>query len=99
MGSPKIINVSVPIGYDYRTVQLSELEWKRVQQGKELIKEVEDSYEGYDYIYTFDFNSNRQKGSSLVVTHEPVEDEGHPSGATGFIGNIEDAEIDIETDS
>ena len=41
MGSPKIINVSVPIGYDLRTVQISELEWKRVQQGKELIRRVD----------------------------------------------------------
>ncbi len=99
MGSLKTINVSVTVGYDLRSVQLTELEWKMVQEGKELVKEVEDSYEGEDFIYTFMFNSNYDEGYSLVVTYEPVEDGMGLYGATGFIGNIEDAYIHVETDN
>lgn len=99
MVSLKTINISVTVGYDLRSVLLTELEWKMVQEGKELVKEVEDSYEGEDFIYTFMFNSYYDKGCSLVVTHEPVEDEGGFSGATGFIGSIEDAYIHVETDN
>ena len=99
MSKVKTINVSVTVGYDLRSVLLTELEWKMVQEGKELVKEVEDSYEGEDFICTFMFNSYYDEGGSLVVTHEPVEDDGGFSGATGFIGSIEDAYIHVETDN
>lgn len=79
------INVSVEVGYELRTVSLTELEWKSVQAGEPLTKEIEDYYEGEKFTYEFHFNSEYYKGNSLVVTYDDGD---------GFIGGIEDAYID-----
>lgn len=81
----KSIDISVVIGYELRTVSLSELEWERIQSGHFLSKEVVDYYEGEEFTYKFIFNSSQRNGSSLVVTYDDAD---------GFIGNIEDAIID-----
>ena len=81
----KTINVSVEVGDELRTVSLTELEWKRIQAGENLTKEIEDYYEGEEFSYEFHFNSSQHEGNSLVVTYDDAD---------GFIGNIEDAFID-----
>ena len=85
MVKPKSVNVSVEIGYELRTVSLSELEWKKVRTGHSLSKEILDYYEGEEFTYEFHFNSSDYKGNSLVVTYDDAD---------GFIGNIEDAFIE-----
>ena len=85
MSEIKEINISVEIGSELRTVSLSELEWKHIQSGHSLSKEVVDYYEGEEFTYKFNFNSSQHKGNSLVVTYDDAD---------GFIGNIEDAIID-----
>ena len=80
----KTINLSVEVGYELRTVSLSELEWKKVRSGHSLSKEIVDYYEGEEFTYEFHFNSSDYKGNSLVVTYDDAD---------GFIGNIEDAII------
>lgn len=79
------INVSVEVGYELRTVSLTELEWKSVQAGETLTKGIKDYYEGEEFTYEFHFNSEYYKGDSLVVTYDDGD---------GFIGSIEDAYID-----
>lgn len=85
MSKKKEISISVEIGYELRTVSLSETEWKRVQSGDVLLKEVVDYYEGEEFTYVFHFNTGLHQGNSLVVTYEDAD---------GFIGNIEDAILD-----
>ena len=85
MTRPKSIGLSVEIGYELRTVSLSDLEWSRVQSGHALSKEVVDYYEGEEFTYVFHFNSEIHQGNSLVVTCEDAD---------GFIGCIEDAHLD-----
>ena len=77
-----MIQVSVDIGYDLRTVELSPQEWKAVQRGQRLVREVEDYYEGEAFTYVFRFNE--RKGSTLVVTYDDAD---------VFIGDIGDAII------
>ena len=79
-------NITVEIGYELRTVSLTEKEWKRVKSGDHLIKSTQDSYEGELFTYQFEFNGDAYKDATLVVTYD--------DGGTGFIGNIEDAIID-----
>ena len=85
MSKKKEISISVEIGYELRTVSLSETEWTRVQSGHALSKEVVDYYEGEEFTYVFHFNTELHQGNSLVVTYEDAD---------GFIGNIEDAILD-----
>ena len=77
-----MIHVSVVVGYDLRTVELTHDEWAAVQNGQHLIREVVDYYEGEKFTYVFAFND--RQGSSLVVTYD---------NADGFIGDIGDAII------
>mgnify|MGYP001472781884 CR=1 FL=1 len=84
-----MILVSVEIGYDLRTVELTPQEWEAVQRGQHLIREVEDYYEGEAFTYVFAFND--RKGSSLVVTYDDAD---------RFIGDIEDAIIgELDSDA
>ena len=85
MSKKKEISISVEIGYELRTVTLSETEWTRVKSGDVLLKEVVDYYEGEEFTYVFHFNTELHQGNSLVVTYEDAD---------GFIGNIEDAILD-----
>ena len=77
-----MISVCVEIGYDLRTVELTKSEWQSVLDGKTLIREVEDCYEGETFTYVFQFNV--REGNSLVVTYDDAD---------GFIGDIGDAII------
>ena len=79
-------NVTVEIGYELRTVSLTEKEWNFVKSGNHLIKSTQDSYEGELFTYQFEFNGDAHEDATLVVTYD--------DGGTGFIGNIEDAIID-----
>ena len=78
-----MIQVSVEIGYELRTVELTRQEWEAVQKGQHLIREVEDYYEGEAFTYVFAFNI--RKGSSLVVTYDDAD---------AFVGDIGDAIIE-----
>ena len=82
----KRYNVTVEIGYELRTVSLTEKEWKRVKSGDYLIKSTQDSYEEELFTYQFEFNGDNYEDATLVVTYD--------DGGTGFIGNIEDAIFD-----
>ena len=77
-----MIQVSVEIGYDLRTVELTSDEWTAVQNGENLVREVVDYYEGEEFTYVFIFND--REGSSLHVTYDDGD---------GFIGDIRDAII------
>ena len=41
-----LIQVSVEVGYDLRTVELTHDEWAAVQNGQHLLRKVVDYYEG-----------------------------------------------------
>ena len=78
-----MIQVSVEIGSELRTVELTHQEWETVQRGQHLVREVEDYYEGEAFTYVFRFNE--RQGSTLVVTYDDAD---------GFIGDIGDAIIE-----
>jgi hypothetical protein len=77
------IQISVEVGYDLRSVELTPDEWGEVQNGQHLVREVVDYYEGEKFTYVFAFND--RQGSSLVVTYDDAD---------GFEGNIGDAIIE-----
>jgi hypothetical protein len=78
-----MIQVSVEIGNELRTLALTHQEWETVQRGQHLVREVEDYYEGEAFTYVFRFNE--RKGSTLLVTYDDAD---------GFIGDIGDAIIE-----
>lgn len=78
-----MIRVSVEIGNELRTVELTHQEWQTVQRGQRLVREVEDYYEGEAFTYVFRFNE--REGSALVVTYDDAD---------GFIGDIGDAIVE-----
>ena len=78
--TPHKVRLSVEVGYDLRSVDLTLDEWAQVQGGEKLVREVIDYYEGEAFTYVFAFNA-RNKGS-LVVTYDDAD---------GFLGDIEDA--------
>jgi len=75
-----LIQVSVEVGYDLRTVELTHDEWAAVQNGQHLLRKVVDYYEGDAFADVFAFND--QQGYSLVVTCGDTD---------RFIGDIGDA--------
>ena len=85
------INVSVEIGYELRTVQLTEEEWDDVNKGEFLSKSIEDNYEGEVFVYEYQFHADYPKDSTLYVTNAQ---KGDFDGGQGFVGNIEDAIIE-----
>ena len=80
----KGVRISVEIGYELQSIDLTERQWKKVQQGKEFTKSVWGAYEGERFRYYFSFNYPRHDGQKLVVSY---------GEAVGFIGMIEDAMI------
>jgi hypothetical protein len=74
--------VSIPIGDDLRTVNLTEKQWKAVQDGKPLVKSVKDHYEGQEFTYVFHFNMDPE--NSLMVTYDDAD---------GYLGDIADAMV------
>lgn len=75
--------ISVSIGYDLRTVEVSAGDWKAIERGEAKIFEVEDYYEGELFTYLFEFNISAKH--SLVVTY---------GDADGYLGDISDALIE-----
>ena len=74
------IRVSVEVGYDLRSIELTPEEWASVQTGQNLVREVIDYYEGEAFTYVFAFNTRNE--GSLVVSYDDAD---------GFLGDIEDA--------
>ena len=83
-----IVSVTVQIGYESHTAELTEAEWRAVKEGKALTKDVESYYEGEAFNYSYSFNGGGE--NSLCVYYSTDEDFGD-----GFIGRIEDAMVDI----
>ena len=89
----KKINVSVEIGYELRTVELTQKEWDNVNKGEYLSKSIEDIYDGEVFVYEFQFNPENPKDSTLYVTYTRKGDDDY---GEGFIGNIGGAMIHEE---
>lgn len=83
-----IVSVTVQIGYESHTVELTEVEWRAVKEGTALTKDVESYYEGEAFTCSFSFNGGGE--DTLCVYYFNDEDFGD-----GFIGGIEDAMVDI----
>ena len=81
----KKINVSVEIGYELRTVELTQKEWDDVNKGEFLSKTIEDMYEGEILEYEFVFNNNQSDKVELIVTYEGESE--------GFRGSLDEAII------
>ena len=79
----KTVSLSVEIGYELQSVELSATEWDNVKAGKELLKTSIGWYEGVEHTYEFHFNSNLEDCKSMVVTYS--------DSGIGFIGDISDA--------
>jgi hypothetical protein len=85
----KNVSISVEIGYELRSVTLTQSEWSAVQAGKPLSKEVQEPYEEKLFVYKFSFNGGEQLNVNLCVTYR---EEGEDwAGGEGFMGMIEDA--------
>ena len=87
------IEFGVTVGYDYKSVELTEQEWVEVQEGKHLQKSVNDGYEGEEFIYTFTFN--RAVKGELLVTYQEVDDDTGMSEGVGFDGPISEGMVEI----
>jgi hypothetical protein len=87
------VEFGVTVGYDYRSVVLTEQEWTEVQEGADLQKSVNDGYDGEEFTYTFNFNGT-QKGE-LLVTYQEVDDDTGMSEGVGFDGPISEGIVTI----
>lgn len=83
-----IVRVTVQIGYESHTVELTETEWKSIKAGNALSKDIESYYEDGKFIYTFSFNGSDE--NTLCVYYSSDDDFGD-----GFIGQVEDAIVNI----
>jgi hypothetical protein len=86
----KTYSLSVEVGYELRSVTLTEEELRHVRSGEPLTKTVEDLYEGDEYTFTFEFNQDPDY--SLKVTYQQADDI--LTAGDGFLGDIEDACLD-----
>lgn len=77
--------LSVEIGYEVRSVELTETEWESIQRGETLARSVDDSYEGETVTYEWQLNSADYGIDTLVVTYDD---------AVGFKGSIEDGWVE-----
>jgi hypothetical protein len=83
----KIFSLSIEVGYEFRSISLTEDELKQIRAGQRLTKEMLDMYEGEEYTYIFEFNQDPDY--SLKVSYQQGDDiftAGH-----GYLGNINDA--------
>ncbi|MDA0762170.1 MAG: hypothetical protein O2949_11105 [Proteobacteria bacterium] len=81
--------LSVVIGYEVRSVELTEDELAAIKAGKTLTKVVDDDYEGDIFQYSFQFNYDY--ATSLTVSYSM---DGDPmSEGDGYVGDLSDAEI------
>ena len=88
----KKITFNITVGYDTRSIELSQEDWQSIQNGEEFSESVDDWYEGEEFVYTFNFNCS-EKGS-LYVTYQRADDEDGFSCGDGFIGTIQDGWVD-----
>lgn len=78
----KQVTLNIRIGYETQSINLDLEEWKGVQSGEFLVKEVDGLYEGEVFTYSWHFNDPNYLDSSLVVLY---------GDADGFLGSINDA--------
>ena len=83
----KIFSLSIAVGYDLRSINLTEKELKSVRDGKPLTKSIDDYYEGEEYTYTFEFNQDPDY--SLKVSYQQGDDVF--TAGDGYLGDIDDA--------
>jgi hypothetical protein len=76
------VTLGIEIGYELRTITLTQSQWEEVQSGKELKEEIEDFYEGESFTYSWYFNDPSDKENSLVVTYN--------GEGVGYMGSVED---------
>ena len=69
----RIYSLSVEIGYELQSVDLTAAEFDLVRRGRSLKKTVAGYYEGSAFEYEFKFN-NPSHGYSLVVSHDDGQD-------------------------
>ena len=69
----RIYSLSVEIGYELQSVDLTAAEFDLVRKGRSLQKTVVGHYEGSAFEYEFNFN-NPSHGYSLVVSHDDGQD-------------------------
>ena len=81
--------LSVVIGYEVRSVELTEDELAAIKAGKTLTKVVDDDYEGDTFQYSFEFNYDYP--TSLTVSYSMDDDS--MSEGDGYVGDLSDAEI------
>lgn len=81
--------LSVSVGYDLRSVELTEDEFASIKSGKKLTKVVEDDYEGETFQYSFAFNYDYP--NSLTVSYSKDDDPW--SEGQGYVGDLPDALI------
>ena len=82
----KKFQIGITIGYELRTLVLTEKQWIEIKNGKEFKKTVKDYYEGEEFNYQFHFNNPEDKKNNFIVTYD--------DGGEGYIGNIDDVYVD-----
>ena len=83
----KTYTLSIAVGYDLRSVVLTDNELALIRAGKSLTKEVDDYYEGEEYTYTFEFNQDPDY--SLKVSYQQGDDI--LTAGDRYLGDIDDA--------
>ena len=83
----KIFSLSVEVGYEFRSISLTEDELKQIRAGQSLTKEMLDMHEGEEYTYTFEFN--KDPDYSLKVSYQQGDDI--LTAGDGYLGDIDDA--------
>lgn len=78
--------LSVEIGYEVQSVELTETEWESIQRGEMLTRSVDDAYEGKTVTYVWHLNSADYGIDTLVVNYDDA--------AAGFMGSIEDGWVE-----
>lgn len=85
----KTYTLSIAVGYDVRSVVLTDDELTLIRAGKSLTKEVDDYYEGEEYTFTFEFNQDPDY--SLMVTYQQGDDI--LTAGDGYLGDLNDMDI------
>ena len=81
--------LSFVIGYEVRSIELTEDELAAIKAGKTLTKVVDDDYEGDTFQYIFQFNCDY--ATSLTVSYSMDDDP--MSEGDGYVGDLSGAEI------
>lgn len=85
----KTFTLSIAVGYDLRSVVLTDDELTLIRSGESFTKEVDDYYEGEEYTYTFEFN--KDPDYSLKVTYQRGDDI--LTAGDGYLGDLNDMDI------